>query len=1206
MDSHSSMAQSGIGERGHVTAAERHRRSMELFDRARELDGEERRRYLDSACGADDESRRYVESLLAHDSAPIPLIAELDRGGAGRLAHSSAAPATAAGERVGVYVLSEKLGEGGFGEVFRAEQTQPFRREVAIKLIKPGMDSRQVVSRFDAERQALAYMDHPGVARVFDGGVSAAGRPYFVMELARGEPITAYCDRQQLSVRERLELFVDICDAVQHAHTKGVVHRDLKPANILVAHDADRRPAPKVIDFGVAKALHQPLTEQSLQTGSGQLLGTPEFMSPEQADLDGGDVDTRSDVYALGVVLYELLTGMRPFERDVVRRAGLLELIRLIREAEPPRPSVRVRDASRGASHDASVHQAARARRSSVPALIRHLKGDLDWIIIKCLEKDRTRRYQTVAALAQDIQHFLRCEPVIAGPPGVGYRVQKFVRRNRGVVAAGALLTVALVSATAISIRFGLGEAAARAGERIALEHEREQRALAEQRASETQQVAELQGRIYRDIDAEAMGRGIKKQLREQVRAALERELVGDATEQRKRTAEEVESAMNRFDELAAAALPADVARNVMDQFVLAPASQTLLRELEQQPQARSRLEAAIGGIYHSLGVFAIAEEHLREAVRLRDDAGGEHDASYADALNELGEVLKARGQYAEAETTLQRALELRRSIHGDASEAVAYTRNDLAMLYLAQGDLKAAEPLFLQARERYEALLGARHPHIAAVNSNLAAICSETGRLAEAEANLREAADINRAALGEDAPELAAVLHNLGTLLLRKRDFSEAEHQLREALRIRRKALGDEHPQVGQTLMSLSTLFAERHNATTAEPLLREALAVNRKLLGPEHPDVLTCMNNVAQVAFDRGDWDAAEPQLRAVLALRRKVLGERHPDVAVSLGNLAATLQARGDLHAAEELYRDALEIQRSTLGDQSPELAGSIDRLATVYWKQGDLERAEPLFREALALRRKLLGADHPDYAGSLNNLGLMLKDKHAFAEAESLLREALALYRHKLGDEHMSVSVGMNNLGLVLTEKRQFDEAEALFRDALAMRRRLVGDLHPAVTACLSNLATLQTAKGDFVAAEAPLREIYALYRRRPNTPRSLLAANAGKLGANLVQQGRDSDALPFLREVTVIDEQTGVPGATGLAAQLSLARCLLRLNMTDDAERELLALVERGGNDKSTRSIRDAANAALAEIYDSQGRTDDATRRREQARDLPSD
>jgi serine/threonine protein kinase/WD40 repeat protein/tetratricopeptide (TPR) repeat protein len=418
---------------------------------------EERAAFLDQACQGEADLRRRVERLLAAH----PQVGDfLERPAAGSLPTAgpppgeflpqsevdrAAAPAEAIGGRIGPYKLLQKLGEGGMGAVWVAEQTEPVKRRVALKVIKPGMDSAQVLRRFEAERQALALMDHTNIAKVFDAGSTAEGRPYFVMELVKGEPITKYCDAVHLPIRERLELFAQVCQAIQHAHQKGVIHRDIKPSNVLVCMQ-DGRPVPKVIDFGVAKALHQPLTEGTVFTEVGQVVGTLEYMSPEQAELSALDIDTRADVYSLGVLLYELLTGSTPLDKRRLRQAAFAEMVRLIREEEPPRPSTRLSESKE------SLPGLAAQRRTEPAKLTRAVRGELDWIVMKALEKDRTRRYETASGFAADVQRYLADEPVLACPPSVGYRLGKVLRRHKTLLAAGAAFVALLVAGTTVSV----------------------------------------------------------------------------------------------------------------------------------------------------------------------------------------------------------------------------------------------------------------------------------------------------------------------------------------------------------------------------------------------------------------------------------------------------------------------------------------------------------------------------------------------------------------------------------------------------------------------------------------------------------------------------------------------------------------------------------------------------------------------------------
>src|SRR5262245_57605494 len=423
--------------------------ARDLFLAALERPPGERPAYLEAACGGDAVLRGQVEALLrAHDQPG----AFLSEAGPPTAADATGPPAGGAAGAViaGRYTLLQRLGEGGMGEVWVARQTEPVKRQVALKLIKAGMDSRAVLARFEAERQALARMDHPHIARVLDGGLTPDRRPFFVMELVNGLPLTRFCDEARLGIRARLELFVAVCQAVQHAHQKGVVHRDLKPANILVTL-IDGHGVPKVIDFGVAKATAGRLTDETLSTQFGAVVGTLEYMAPEQAGFAGEDIDTRADIYSLGVILYELLTGLRPIDAQRLKQAAFTEMVRIIKEEEPSRPSTRL-------STDASAPSLAALRQTEPRKLAALLRGELDWVVLRCLEKARDRRYETASGLARDVQRYLADEPVEARPPSAGYRLGKFLKRNKGQVLAAALVLLALVGGI-VGTTLGLFEA---------------------------------------------------------------------------------------------------------------------------------------------------------------------------------------------------------------------------------------------------------------------------------------------------------------------------------------------------------------------------------------------------------------------------------------------------------------------------------------------------------------------------------------------------------------------------------------------------------------------------------------------------------------------------------------------------------------------------------------------------------------------------
>ena len=517
-----------------------------IFKTAVKLPLDERAAYLDQACNGNAALRHEIESLLSAHAASDSLLPD-DSSGMQATRHYQPV-LEGAGTVIGPYKLLQQIGEGGMGIVYMAEQQEPVRRKVALKIIKPGMDSSQVIARFEAERQALAMMDHQNIAKVFDAGTTETGRPYFVMELVHGIPLTAFCDENRLTLRQRLELFIPVCHAIQHAHQKGIIHRDIKPSNVLVTM-YDDRPVPKVIDFGIAKATDQQLTERTMFTQFGAMVGTFEYMSPEQAEMNAFGVDTRSDIYSLGVLLYELLTGTTPLEKARLREAAFNEMVRLIKEEEPPRPSLRL-------SRSATAASVAAARKSEPQQLSKLVRGDLDWIVMRCLEKQRDRRYETANSLARDIQRYLTDEPIEARPPSAGYRMQKFVRRNKGRVVAASLVLLALVGGI-VGTTWGLLSARhardAAETQRIVAESEKDQKEQARKQAEDQRQradtkAAEALAEKKIAVQQEAAARA------EKLRADLEAKKAVAEKETAKRNAAEALKEKARADQNAAEA----------------------------------------------------------------------------------------------------------------------------------------------------------------------------------------------------------------------------------------------------------------------------------------------------------------------------------------------------------------------------------------------------------------------------------------------------------------------------------------------------------------------------------------------------------------------------------------------------------------------------------------------------------------------------
>jgi tetratricopeptide (TPR) repeat protein/sugar lactone lactonase YvrE len=919
-----------------------------LFTQALALPAAERAAFLREACGADAELLRRVETLLrVHEAGGDFLEVAPRAAGAWRADQSTREEAS--GERIGRYRLLEKIGEGGCGTVWMAEQEEPVKRQVALKVIKLGMDTQEVIARFEAERQALALMDHPNIARVLDAGATEAGRPFFVMELVRGTKITEFCDQNRLGTAARLELFMRVCQAVEHAHQKGIIHRDLKPSNILVTLQ-DGRPVPKVIDFGIAKATQGRLADQTVFTACEQFIGTPAYMSPEQAEWSSLDVDTRSDIYSLGVLLYELLTGCPPFDPQELVRAGVNEMRRRIREVEPPKPSTRLRMLAAGALTTTAARRATESLR-----LIHGIRGDLDWIVMRCLEKNRARRYETASNLAGDIQRHLGHEPVVARPPGRFYRFGKFIRRNRLAFGAATVAAAALV--------IGLG------GVTWAFLHEK----AAHARAVAAEQTAREEG-----AKSEQVVRFFRTML------------------------ESVEPAV-------AAGRDPKLMRDILDKT-----AQRIGRDLPNPPAVEAELRTTLGEVYHAIGEYEKAETMFREALKLqRQGLGGDHP-DIARSLHQLAVTRQARGDLTGAEGLEREVLAMRRQLLGNEHLETAGALSWLAVCKTARGDLVSAESLQREALAIQRQLVGDGNVDTAATLEALAGTRLARGYPAEAEAMARAVLATRRQLLGNDHRDVTATLTFLATTRAAQGDWAGAEAQEHEVLAMRRKQLGNTHPDVASAMGELATTLQRRGDLAGAEEMLREALAMRRKLFGETHVEVADSLQRLSSLRQARGDLAGAETLAREVQAMRRQLLGPEHPEVALSLYWLATIKQARGDRAAAEVLLREALAMQSKLFGEEHGDVARSLQRLAELLQYRGASAEAEMTIRQALGIQRRLLGDESPAVAGSLDRLAEILQVRGDLAGAERALGDALAMRRKLPDGDHGEIAANLRAL------------------------------------------------------------------------------------------------------------------------------------------------------------------------------------------------
>ena len=852
--------------------SEKHPREEPIFDGALQLPPGQRPAYLKAACAGDEVLLERVRALLASDSQDEGPLARPAVEPPDKPLVTNLPPADIPEDRIGNYKILQRIGEGGCGLVYMAEQEQPLRRRVALKVIKLGMDTQQVVARFEAERQALALMDHPNIAKILDAGATETGRPYFVMELVRGIRITDYCDQNNLDTPRRLKLFTQVCRAVQHAHQKGIIHRDLKPSNILVTlHDGE--PVPKVIDFGIAKAIDRRLTDKTVFTQFEHFIGTPAYMSPEQAELSGLDIDTRSDIYSLGVLLYELLTSRTPFDPKQLMEAGLDAMRRIIREQEPPRPSTRL-----STMVDTDLTTVAKQRGSAPPKLVHLVKGDLDWVVMKSLEKDRTRRYETAGDFAADIENYLGNQPVVARPPSSLYRFQKFVRRNKIGVAATAAVAVSVVAGLVVSTWLFTQEKAAR------------RRADAE--AARSQQVALFLEDMLKGVGpGVALGRDTTL-LREILDKTVER-VTKDLRDQPEVQAE----ICNTLGEVYRA----------LGQLNKAEELHRDARSLQGSGGSRADVATSLSDlalVLRDQGKYAEAEALQREALELRRKLYGNEHPEVALAQNSLALMLRSEGKLAESEKIHRETLAMQTKMFGHEHLAVATSLNNLALALRDEGRLAEAEADFRESADIQKKLLGDSQPGLAITLDNLAFTLREEDKLGEAETAERRSVELQRKIFGPEHPSLATAMNDLAMIFDAQGKLTEAEQLHRQVLAMRQKLLGNEHPETAASLDNLAQVLRKEKKLDEAEKDARESLAIRKTFFGAEHFAVARSLDTLGRVLRDEGKLAEAENCFQDAVNIDRKTLGDGHPALAGTVRGLAEILQRENKTAELEKL--------------------------------------------------------------------------------------------------------------------------------------------------------------------------------------------------------------------------------------------------------------------------------------------------------------
>jgi eukaryotic-like serine/threonine-protein kinase len=943
-------------------------RAERLFQTVLGVKPAERSAFLDRECVGNPELRQAVEDLLA-----------LDADAGSFLRHPFFESTTAdslnpSGIYIDDYHLLHLIGEGGMGEVWLAEQKQPVRRRVAIKLIKAGMDTREVVSRFESERQALALMDHPAIAKVFDAGTTPEGRPYFVMEYVAGMPITTYCDRRKLSTRQRLELFISVCEGVQHAHQKAIIHRDLKPSNILVT-EVDGKRVPRIIDFGVAKATSQRLSARTLYTQVGAVIGTLDYISPEQADSGGVDIDTRSDVYSLGVVLYELLSGALPFD---FRKLAYAEVLRCLREQDAPTPSTRLRTQG----DDSAL--TAKNRNADLPTLMSLLQGDPDAITLKALEKDRARRYSTPLELAADIGRYLRNEPVSAHAPSAAYHARKYIRRHRlGVTLVSLLVLLAIISAVAQTIQL----------RRIRRERDRADR------------ITNFLTDMFK-VSSPSEARG---------NAVTAREILD-------RSSNEIEKGLDQDPEVRSQ-LMLVMAKTYENLGLFSRAHDLMERVVQDRrgalgPDHPKTLEAMsqMGWVLYREGREAEAERLTRTTIDAQSRVLGPDDPATLESKDHLVWILLRQAHYAEAEKLESQLIAASSRKLGPEDPRTLRFMEGLAVAYASQSRFTEAEAEYRKLLDLERRNLGPDHPSTLATMRNLAIMYFGEGNYAAAEKLHRETLQIEQRILGPDHPDTARTMTLLAnTLRYQTGGDSEAEDLYRKSLAIDLRTMGPDHPYTTAAKEGLANVLSEEQRYAEAETLLREILAQRQRLLGTDDTDTLLSQYNLATVLKHENRYPEAEKLIRETLTTQTRVLDPNDPDTLASRSFLADVLFRENKTQEAEAFARSAFNDQLRTLGALHHDTMETLAILSTALAKSGRYDDARKLYLDTIDKVSQKSGAQGEDVFGLWYNFACLA---------------ALAGHRDEAFDYlHRAIEAGYKDAQLIRTD----DDLKSLQND-----------------------------------------------------------------------------------------------------------------------------------------------------------------------------
>ncbi len=886
--------------------------------------GEGRQAYITAQCGSDEALGGEVEALLRQHGELGSFLEAPAANDVTELGTSSLSEG--AGTIVGPYKLLQQIGEGGMGVVFMAEQQRPVQRMVALKIIKPGMDTRQVIARFEAERQALALMDHPNIARVLDAGCTESGRPYFAMELVKGVPITQYCDEHHLNPRERLDLFVPVCQAVQHAHQKGIIHRDLKPSNVMIAL-FDGRPVPKVIDFGVAKATGHKLTERTMFTEYGAVVGTVEYMSPEQAELNQLDIDTRSDIYSLGVLLYELLTSMTPFDKGRLRSAAFMEMLRIIREEDPPKPSTRL-------STTKELATIAADRGLEPKKLSGAMRGDLDWIVMKCLEKDRNRRYETANGLALDVQRFLDDEPVLAVPPSPAYRLRKYTRKNRAMLTTAAMIVALLIGGIAVSTWQAIRATHA---ESVAVENER--------KAQEERHIAEA------------------------VRDFLDDDLLSQAS------LEVQADSLLKAGGMSADTKPNPTIRELLDRAATNLSKDKIESHFPNQPLVQAEILQTIGSSYMQLGESEQAVAFLTRANELCHSNLPADDPTTLTCMNNLAIAYMFAEKLDLALPLAEKTVESWKTV---SDRSIRNTRNrvnamnNLAEIYWQKRMLNQAMAAGEETYHVAQASLGPNDKTTLVAMANLATRYLQNDKFDLGLPLLEEAVRLEIAKLGSDHVFTLECMNSLAQAyqLMGKPDLALSTSE--KVVGLSKAKLGADYPRTLVYQGFLAELYQKMNKLDRALPLMEDTCQAMKKRLGPTHGYTLAFTEKLAQIYQDAGKPELALSLEEEVLTVHRQKEGNTDWKTLSAMNNLAAIYARQKKLERAEPLFNEVIHLETESLGPSDSQTLATKKNFAEVMMRQGKPELAAVSYEEIVKLTRSKLGSDNRETMSAMEGL------------------------------------------------------------------------------------------------------------------------------------------------------------------------------------------------------------------------------------------